>query len=355
MSDNLHLISHCRTSVKIPAKSKGGKIMKSPFTGKEMKCVYEKRIWKFRSEEFEYNHTAWLCEDTGEQFTDDASDTAGFTQVTNQYRTKYGIPFTDEIIATRERYGISAAKMSLILGIGANQYRLYEQGEVPSVSNGRMIRSVMNPRVMLEMVKSSKNELTPSEYDKITDKVYSAIQASEDDLFECHEMVRIFSSERGAANGYAPLSLERLKNVMLYILGKCGEVWCTKMNKLLFYADFLSYRERGMAITGLSYRAFAFGPVPERWDRVYSEFSEVKQELRPIGDFAGNMLKSSVPADMSLFSNDELRILETICERFGDNTSREISRLSHEEKAWMDYHEKRERIPFETAFALRAV
>ena len=124
--------------------------MKSPFTGKEMKRVYEKRTWNFRGEQYEYEHIAWLCEDSGEQFTDDESDTAGFVQVTNQYRAKYGIPYTDEIIAVRQRYGISAAKMSLILGIGVNQYRLYEQGEVPSVSNGRMIRSIMNPKVMLE-------------------------------------------------------------------------------------------------------------------------------------------------------------------------------------------------------------
>ena len=105
--------------------------MKSPFTGKEMKRIYEMRFWKFRGEEYPYMHTAWLCEDSGEQFTDDASDTAGYIQVTNQYREKYGIPYTDEIVAIRKRYGISAQKMSLILGIGINQYRLYEQGEVP--------------------------------------------------------------------------------------------------------------------------------------------------------------------------------------------------------------------------------
>ena len=75
---------------------------------------------------------------------------------------KYGVPYTDEIVAIRRRYGISAQKMSLILGIGINQYLLYKQGEV---------------------------------------------------------------------------------------------VWCTKMNKLLFYIDFLSYRENGMAISGLSYKA----------------------------------------------------------------------------------------------------
>ena len=180
--------------------------MKSPFTGKEMKRVYEKRTWNFRGEQYEYEHIAWLCEDSGEQFTDDESDTVGFVQVTNQYRAKYGIPYTDEIIAVRQRYGISAAKMSLILGIGVNQYRLYEQGEVPSVSNGRMIRSIMNPKVMLEMVESSKNELSVSEYEKIISKVQAIVASSETYKMEQYETRRIFTTLRGADNGYAQLS-----------------------------------------------------------------------------------------------------------------------------------------------------
>ena len=78
------------------------------------------------------------------------------------YLAKFGIPYADEIVAVRKRYGISASKMSLILGFGTNQYRLYEQGEVPNVSNGRMISSIMNPKVMLSMLESSKNLFTKS-------------------------------------------------------------------------------------------------------------------------------------------------------------------------------------------------
>ena len=329
--------------------------MKSPFTGKEMKLVYEKRTWKFRGEEYEYLHAAWRCEDTGEQFTTDESDTAGFIQVTNQYRAKYGIPYTDEIIAVRSRYGISAAKMSLILGIGVNQYRLYEQGEVPSVSNGRMIRSIMNPKVMLEMVESSKNELSSSEYDKIVKKISAIIANSESYRIEQYETSRVYHTPRSLENGYAQISLNRLKNIMLFILEHCQDVWCTKMNKLLFYIDFMSYRERGMAISGLSYRAIDYGPVPERWDRVYSEFSEIKQDLRQVGDYAGSILNSSEKADEGLFSIDELEIMNTVCKKFGSLSSRELSRLSHEENAWLKYNENHDKIPFAEAFSLKAI
>ncbi len=329
--------------------------MKSPFTGKEMTRLWEKRVWNFRGEEYEYMHVSWRCEDTGESFTTDESDTAAFVQVTNQYREKYGIPYTDEIIAIRQKYGISAAKMSLVLGIGVNQYRLYEQGEVPSVSNGRMIRSIMNPSVMLQMVESSENELSRSEYMKIVRKVKDTMGDEESANIEKHEQGRVFSGGRGAENGYAPTSLTRLKNIMMFILGKCGDVWCTKMNKLLFYVDFLSYRERGMAMTGLTYKAIEFGPVPERWDRVYSEFPEVYQELKSAGDFVGNVLRTSGQADLTVFSDGELKVMERVCSAFATCSSRDISRLSHQEAAWLNHRELRSQIPFDEAFGLKAL
>ena len=145
--------------------------MKSPLTGKEMKVVQEPRVWRFRGEEFPYIHTAFLCEDTGEQFTTDETDMDGFNQVADQYREKYGLPGPEEIRAIRSRFHLSAAKMSLILGLGTNQYRLYEQGEVPNISNGRLIRCAADPRTFLTLVECSKNQLKDSEYRKIIARI----------------------------------------------------------------------------------------------------------------------------------------------------------------------------------------
>jgi uncharacterized phage-associated protein len=329
--------------------------MLSPYTGKEMKVVYEPRTWNFRGEEYEYVHTTYLCEDTNEQFTTNESDDVGFRQVTNQYRAKYGIPYTDEIIATRTRYGISATKMSAILGIGTNQWRLYESGEVPNVSNGRMIRSIMNPAVFLDLVESARKSLTDKEYTNIVSKVRQAMAQSEKYHIDAYECRRLFSVSRGAENGYSPISLERVKTVMLTILQECGEVFCTKMNKLLFYIDFLSYRQRGIAMTGLSFRAIDFGPVPDRWERLYSQFDEIRQELRPVGVYEGSVLLSDSLPDNAIIDDNEKEIIRTVCTRFSGCSSGMISAISHEEPAWIKYHETHSRIPFTEAFELKAI
>ena len=320
-----------------------------------MKLVYEPRTWSFRGEEYEYIHTAYKCEDTGELFTTCESDDAGFMQVANQYRVKFGIPFTDEIVAVRSRYGVSAAKMSAILGIGTNQWRLYESGEVPSVSNGRMIRSIMNPKVFLDLVESIRQQLTDKEYANIKEKVQNVIAQSKDYHLNAYECRRVFSSTRGADNGYSATSLTKLKAIMLMILHECGEVFCTKMNKLLFYIDFLSYRQRGYSISGLCYRAIDFGPVPDRWDRVYSEFDEIHQEPRPIGEYEGNVLVANTDIDDSVLSSEDKSIIHNVCERFKNCSSREISAISHEEPSWRKYHTLHSRIPFAEAFTLKAI
>lgn len=329
--------------------------MLSPFTGKEMKMVYEKRTWNFRGEKYEYIHASWLCVDTGESFTTDEIDNASYVQVTNQYRIRYGIPFTDEIIAVRECYGLSAAKMSLILGMGTNQWRYYEAGEVPSVSNGRMIRSIMNPVVFLDYVNSSKNVLGEKEFVKLRDRMSVIIEQNSKDEWEEYGIARVFRCARSAENGFAPLSLVRLRNMLLYIINRCGEVFCTKMNKLMFYADFLAYRRLGMAISGLSYRAIDYGPVPERWDRVYSQFDDILQEPRSYGEKEGYVLISDAVADPTLFTEAQVRILDEVCARFGDATSTEMTCISHEENAWSDNVDGHRIIPYEAAFYLKAI
>lgn len=142
---------------------------------------------------------------------------------------------------------------------------------------------------------------------------------------------------------------------MLYVLENTKDVWCTKMNKMLFYIDFLAYRENGMAISGLSYKAIDFGLVPERWNVVYSEFDEIHQELRSVEDFVGSILTATEKADMVLFSEAEIKVIGQVCTRFNSLSSRDLSRLSHEEQAWIAHHDRHESIPFAEAFDLKAV
>lgn len=228
-------------------------------------------------------------------------------------------------------------------------------GEVPSESNGKMIRSAMNPKVFLDLVQSSRNLLTERDLAKITARVEDVIASSVGRQNEQWEAARLFRTGRGLVNGFAPQSLERLKNLLLYVLGQMGETFQTKMNKVLFYIDFLSYRERGMAISGLVYQAMEFGPVPQRWDRVYSAFDEVEQQIRLVqGQECLSLLPGGV-AHMRCFSAAETALIDQVCAKMKEMSSRAASKMSHDEPSWKNHVGKPETIPFSEAFSLVGV
>jgi uncharacterized phage-associated protein len=109
-------------------------------------------------------------------------------------------------------------------------------------------------------------------------------------------------------------------------------------------------------MTGLRYKALQHGPVPVRWDRIYSFFDEIQQEIVQFSnDREGTMLVSGLSPDMADFSDEELEILEAVYGRFQKETPTQISETSHQEEAWKEYLNKDLPINFDMAFTLKAI
>ena len=326
--------------------------MISPFTGGHATLKYEKRELEYRKEKYSYVAQFYEDDETHEQFTTTEMDEANLAQVYNQYRAAHSIPFVDEIVALRERYSLSALKMSAILGFGVNQYRQYEEGYMPSETNGKILKACQNPIIFETFVQNSRAQLGEKAYTRITGQL-EAVKKQQTDV---RRSLIFGESKRTGANGFAPLSLERLRNLLLYFIHECGDVFNTKMNKLLFYADFYHYRQHGQAISGLSYRAIKYGPVPVHWDRAYSLFDDVRQEIVEFDTgITGTKLVSVSQPDLSLFSESEKDTLRKIAETFSQTTAKEISLVSHDEEAWKRYVGTSQFIDFSTAFELKAL
>lgn len=328
--------------------------MKSPFTGGEVVLVKEIRKAVFRKEEYEYIFLCYRCVDTQETFTTTQLDTFNTSQIYNSYRAAHDIPYPDEIKELRNRYSVSALKMSKILGFGDNQYRLYENGEIPNIANGRVLKAIQSPGTFATFVEAAKNELSENEYRKLQIRLDECECDSSVDNF-IHNL--IFNDNiRSRYNGYAMQSVNKLKNVLLFFIKKSGGVFVTQMNKLLFYTDFLSYREYGQAITGLTFKAIQYGPVPINWDKVYSLVDDIEQIEVDFGNgYVGNKLVSEVECDLSIFTKEQLTILEKVYETFKNDNSASISGKSHLEPAWIENVDPDSMIDFLYAFTLRSV
>ena len=93
---------------------------------------------------------------TKERFTTTDMDEENVQQVYRQYRAKYGIPSSEEIAQLKDEYGVSSARLALILGFGENQISNYIDGEVPNKANGKTLSAIKDPRVFMRYVELAK-------------------------------------------------------------------------------------------------------------------------------------------------------------------------------------------------------
>ncbi|MEZ5004543.1 MAG: DUF4065 domain-containing protein [Chitinophagales bacterium] len=331
--------------------------MKSPITGKEMTLIKEKRSMNFRKESFDIVFHYYKCASSGEQFTTTALDEVNMNQVYNQYRDLFNIPFPDEIIRIREKYGLAASKMSTILGFGINSYRQYESGEMPSTSNAKLIQMVDQPKNFLEMVELC-DLLDEKVKKKYIQKAKSLIEEMQRNHFNFNIRDYLLGSHLADIySGYRNPSLEKLTEMVVYFSDKL-QPFKTKMNKLLFYADFFMFKQSCFSMSGIRYRAIDMGPVPNNFQSIFEYLANKDQfdifyTKFPKG-YIGEQFKARKdrPFNESLFSNSELEVLKMVANKFKSTKTQEIIEFSHLEEAWKKNEKEKQEISYEYAFDL---
>lgn len=251
--------------------------MKSPITGLEMKLTKEQRSMIFRKETFDIVFHYYQCEDSGEQFTSAALDELNMNQVYNQYRDKFNIPFPDEINNIRSKYGLSASKMSEILGFGVNSYRQYEAGEIPSVANAKLIQMVDDPQNFMEMT-ALCGTLDEKARGKYIQKAIFLAEEKKRNIFNINFKEYLLGNHLADIySGYRNPNFEKITEMVVYFSDKLSP-FKTKMNKLLFYADFLMFKQSCFSISGMRYKAIEMGPVPINFQSIF-EYLANKNEI----------------------------------------------------------------------------
>ncbi|PTB97984.1 DNA-binding protein [Marivirga lumbricoides] len=333
--------------------------MKSPITGKEMKIISDKQKLTFRKEEFELSCKFYVCEDTGEKFTDTKLDEWNMTLLHNLYRAKHNIPSIEEIKAIREQYDLSATQMGGILGFGANTYRLYEKGDVPTIPNARLIKSSASPKYFKTLVedwkpeKKEKRQKLLSLADKKIDE-----QRKKNFSIELKEHL-LGGDDQDEFTGFRKPSFERFAEMIVFF-SHHAPCYKTKMNKLLFYADFYAFKHFGISISGSKYRAIPYGPVPFKYESIFEELTE-KKLIDIYFDDSLNYKSEKLKArddrkfNEDLFSDQEIKILNLVAERFKNLNTKAIVKISHEETAWIQNNANRELISYQFAVDLKGI
>ncbi len=147
----------------------------------------------------------------------------------------------------------------------------------------------------------------------------------------------------------------RLRELILYVAGECQEdpkFGATKLNKILWWADFLSYAQYGKPITGIEYQRLGQGPAPRRLVPVRNEM-EAKGDIAmaAVASRGGYTQKKIVPLrapDLNVFSPTDIAVVDDVIRALWKKTAKGVSNLSHG-KAW-EIAADGASIPYEAVF-----
>ena len=131
------------------------------------------------------------------------------------------------------------------------------------------------------------------------------------------------------------------KNAILYFIKYCNNKYlhATKLNKLLYYLDFVSFRDQKKSATGDVYIHQGYGPVPSRVDEILASLKkegaiDTVAVTSNNGEMINFSLKDESQFNESVFSIGQKKLLKQICDEFGNWPTEKIVAQTHLEAPW---------------------
>lgn len=148
-----------------------------------------------------------------------------------------------------------------------------------------------------------------------------------------------------------------LRELILYVANRLylhPKFGATKLNKVLFFSDFIAYAELGKSITGETYWKLPKGPAPKLLVQIRKEMKKADEiAFSSVQTLSGTQhrIVPRRPADLDKFTSKQISIVERVIEELKDKDALEVSELSHYFIGWR-LAKEREDIPYETVFLL---
>jgi len=291
-----------------------------------------------RSEAIPINVEFFKCKECGSEFRDPSSTIDPLDVAYREYRQRHGMLQPDEIRELREKYGLTQQVMSKLLGWGGATLSRYENGALQDEAHETILEFIQEPHNMLELIVKKPDALDEKKREQAIARFKECAQSMDRSLINIYE--NLFGSyEADNYCGYNKLDISKLFNSMVFFC-KDTEVPKTKLNKLMFYADFKHFKDYALSITGVKYAHLPYGPAPDNYElylaALLDEEKSISIEERELNDYVGEYLRAIKEPELSMFSTTELKILALVKEYFAGFTAKKISDLSHQEKGYQD-------------------
>jgi len=152
-------------------------------------------------------------------------------------------------------------------------------------------------------------------------------------------------------------NMNKLEELIIYIAKKSesdAAFGATKLNKILFVADFNHYGLYGKPISDEVYVHRSQGPTPKIMKTALTKLTQEGRIRVAHVEYHGYLQKRVVPLaapNMSLFSQSEISFVDHIIEQCRDFNGSYMSKWTHELLPWLITKLEQE-IPYEAVFVL---
>lgn len=147
----------------------------------------------------------------------------------------------------------------------------------------------------------------------------------------------------------------KFRELLLYVAKRSEsdpDLGDTKLNKILFFAEFLAYGRTGKAITWQPFQKLEWGPAAKSLLPVRRRMEDAKEAATAERDHFGYRQRRLVALrepDLSAFSGAEIAIIDEVIEELRGQNAREVSDLSDRFPGWQVAQLGVE-IPYEAVF-----
>lgn len=300
-----------------------------------VKVVDKKETFPVRNEDITINSKVKICTFCGNELFDHELDDMNIRNVYDAYREKHGILFPDQVKEAREKYGLSQRGFAKVLGWSQATVVRYEGGALPSSShNEQLSMLIKNPAYVKERIEEVKDQLSSLDI-KRTDMLDKFNAVQEKSLVE-----KYYKNFEGSIfNGFKKFDIDKLGNIVIYLTNNMDNLPKTKLMKLLWYTDFLYFKEYTLSISGTPYWHHHHGPVPMHHDLLLGlliESGYIDTVPLNYGPYEGEAITPISSFNAELFSEDETAVIESVYSYFSNVSASELSDKSHKEKGYIE-------------------
>lgn len=133
-----------------------------------------------------------------------------------------------------------------------------------------------------------------------------------------------------------PGGVDRLRQLVLHIAERLSDAQhfgVIKLNKVLWWADFRSFAERGVPVTGREYKRLEHGPAPREMPWLQREMLDAElirvERDETVETWTELRTVALAAADLSMFSPEDLGFVDRAITRYRDLTAMQTSDDSH--------------------------